>query len=140
MSREIKFRAWDKLQKRFGYLDLSSSDFGDPTWFDCELMQYTGMKDKNDVEIYEGDIVQLDRMPSDKTKTPLICQIEYMPEAMGFYATQADNFVPFSGQNIRDKDRGAGWRDWLRANNYKNHAVEVIGNIYENPELLESDS
>jgi hypothetical protein len=70
--REIKFRAWDTLDKEMIYPDESelivlskngnyltyNTRFDSDCWFGIELMQYTGLKDKNGKEIYEGDIVE----------------------------------------------------------------------------------
>lgn len=112
------------------WVDLTEQDNEDFT-----LMQSTGQRDKNGREIFEGDIVSLDPRP-DTDNGAQVAKISYLPECMGFYAEREENIFPFSGQNIKDPDGGAAWRTWLQTHDYENHAVEVLGNIYENPELL----
>jgi len=119
--REIKFRAWDKANKRMSQVQKWDFKFGD-LWVEAdeedwveqpcfELMQYTGLKDKNGKEIYEGDIVQFDRdNPRVKPKLNLPVIFEN-----GCFQT--------------------GIHDRLILSHVHN-AIDVIGNIYEYPELL----
>lgn len=127
--REIKFRAWDG--KRFytfennrwtlSYNDISGwvvslnqHPVGKQEAIEVELQQYTGLKDKNGKEIYEGDIVECERLGKKHT-----CEVFWFPyEAKFGYRW---HFVPSARKTWR------GLQD----------DVEVIGNIYENPELLE---
>jgi uncharacterized phage protein (TIGR01671 family) len=125
--RDIKFRAWDKRDKQMWYrrwFDLNWYSTIDPSENDIEkpielldrqhmiIMQYTGIKDKNRVEIYESDIVIWD---------------------LGEYEVK---FSSFAGGWIckDDKDDFDCPRLYMLNNSSR---IEVIGNIHENPELLE---
>ena len=141
-TREIKFRAWSKEHKKIGKVEII--DFEDKTiafnyefykniyqrnyhsefeeitlmlndviYKDCffdfeevELMQYTGLKDTEDVEIYEGDIVKF----HDKSyEIKWLCSGFYLHDPKGGFIELAEC----------------------------DECCEVVGNIYENPELLE---
>lgn len=134
--REIKFRAWDKDEKRMIYLannmgsqthlQLNNHSWGvfEPDSEDYYgiasansnlgdiLMQYTGLKDKNGNEIYEGDIVKCDYFTG---------IVDYRENA-GLYLIGNEK----EGKAITFFDI-----------QMSKAIVEVIGNIYENPELLE---
>lgn len=127
--REIKFRAWEKSTKQM--IPVYNIDFDTnmintrSAWrmfTELELMQYTGLTDKNGKEIYEGDILTLWRSlsvsgePRGEYYTPL--PVVYEPLWCQFVA--------------EDKDSKENYRIWQDFD-----AFEVIGNIYENPELLE---
>lgn len=112
MSREIKFRVWDKENKTmlvYPIYELDGEGLKDDIY--SELMQYTGINDKNGKEIYEGDILYTkltDKMGN---------------KAGGTYLTvEFANYPAITGFNVN-----------LRTTNNR----EIVGNIYENPELLE---
>ena len=118
MSREIKFRAWDKVLKRWckGGLCMRIDGYGlDSNRY--ELMQYTGFKDKNGVEIYEGDIVCFWHKTNPYGVRKLLAKVIF--ENVSFTIRHiSDNFL----DGLITLESG--------------DEFEVIGNIYENPELL----
>lgn len=158
--REIKFRAWNKEEKCMIYSDevYPKSEYkfefeifnnfkltlmkminrenayhkdGEETHIeyfepvDAEIMQYTGIKDSNGNEIYEGDIVEF----LDEEVNYSHCGVEY------------DEFINI-GKVIFSHDELMGWditnrnMDLEEVWHYREY-IKVIGNIYENPELLE---
>lgn len=122
--REIKFRIWDYIEKEIiRNEDIKSLDFNSNYFctdmiedyfgneHDNKLMQYTGIKDKNGIEIYEGDIV--------KIQTVKVNEDDYV---IGTVA-----YSEFEGMYVTNKGYILG---------RVNHRTEVIGNVYENSELI----
>lgn len=132
MTREIKFRAWDKLNKEMVFLDYIWNDHwydkdGKATIDNCNsvmrekiynkqliLMQFTGLKDKNGKDIYEGDIVQ-GNVGDDAD----FGKVEVYWRSGGFGVK--NKFTEVDPDSITFVDL---------------ESCEVIGNIYENPNLL----
>ena len=123
MNREIKFRAWDKDRKEMiTYISSISPIVHNILHINLPyiIMQYTWLKDKNWVEIYEGDIVY-DKMNNK------------------FAEVKMNSFWRWS----------LYWINWERMNEYQgeyffswiypdNHNLEIKWNIYENPNLLDN--
>lgn len=136
MNREIKFRAWDKEKRNMfniARLDIADGSCYDHLfsriydyWNECILMQYTGLKDKNDKEIYEGDIVAERTMGS----------INYSVVKFGE--------INISKQACEEKTCICFYNDYSNFNDcwsdepLNAKKIEVVGNIYENTELLNS--
>ena len=133
MQREIKFRVWDKDCKRMHvcgdnthdtiyffedncacYYNLQNGEGSSPDGTGTyKLMQYTGLKDKNGKEIYEGDIISAYNR---RIKGPVI----FDKRGLAFGIPNGPNEIyHFSMNFLESKD------------------IEVIGNIYENPDLIE---
>jgi len=125
--REIKFRAWNKTRKCFTYFSLRPADNLREVVLTCgkpnenfELMQYTGLKDKNGKEIYEGDIVHLGAYNNCQKKwlPTYKCEVKFTLEHGGYAVS-----TPYTDNHFND---------------FEAKYCEIIGNIYENPGLLES--
>lgn len=123
--REIKFRAWNTSQERIIPFHEMEDDHYDlfNEFRHGIIMQYTGLKDKNGKEIYEGDIVKL----------PNFMFAGYGPSIDGGL-TASEYYEDLKGT--------VKWEDAaFMINDMPLHAtigyeIEVIGNIYENSNIL----
>jgi uncharacterized phage protein (TIGR01671 family) len=116
MTREIKFRDWDPETKEMQYFNL---DQYDRTVHDAygNIMQFTGLLDKNGKEIYEGDLLQYDGYNFKLINKEKIYQIKY-----------DDNLAQYYSYNLENSfDTFLVVRAWKES--------KIIGNIYQNPEL-----
>jgi uncharacterized phage protein (TIGR01671 family) len=126
VMREIKFRAWDtRIQQMYRVGD----EYGTRHPLDCcvyaharqpvILQQFTGLHDRNGREIYEGDIInRRDGYEGDTYEPGCVCSVEWDD---GGYCLSKNGTAYIAG---------------LDSCEVINRGIEVIGNIYENPELL----
>lgn len=129
MGNLLRYRAWDKTHKKLGMIDAHMTDGlfqsvkifdedGDD-WQESEnfiLMQSTGLKDKNGTEIFEDDVLKNNDYPNQT----FICKYSMLQASF-----QAESLNGLLTSSLwKDEER-----DW-----------QVLGNIYENPELLEADN
>jgi uncharacterized phage protein (TIGR01671 family) len=120
--REHKYRAWDKVNN----IMIDNVSTGTIQVFDeknkanssnCEFMQFTGLIDKNGIEIYEGDVLQDDERPVE----------------CGVVEWDYDSLIVNNAQITPE------WRKTTVESGLKYRHWIIIGNIYENPELLDKD-
>lgn len=111
MNREIKFRGKNSFLEKWIYaeIQLSGLELFDYAVKEDTIGQFTGLYDKNGKEIYEGDIVQWEECVADYTFVTQKSEV--------FYSENSASFEPL--------------------NEFSYCNFEVIGNIYDNPELLE---
>jgi len=137
--REIKFRAWDKITKKYFYsgtldngdilvihldgeIEISSDDTYKPEDFIIE--QFTGLRDNNGREIYEGDIVSCDKIHirDMSDPDPFTRRIGWNEDAGALVFFMMDGRPHASG--------------YTYCKNNLETIFHIIGNIHENPELL----
>ena len=125
--REIKFRAWDKENEKMMKVsslhlenkEISVKENGTFRLFRMQdLMQYTGIKDKNGKEIYEGDIVLI---KLDETSTWYKTVVGFKKGAFIANLIDKEDYVYIFHHGFTDDD------------------FEIIGNVYENKNLLEEN-
>jgi uncharacterized phage protein (TIGR01671 family) len=173
--REIKFRAWDEQEGKMYSNDVQFVKSGDANndWIcfyeqgkqrieaktnnnilignpfirqQIKLMQYTGLKDENGVEIYEGDIVKADSIWLEVTKEGTV-EREYdvakFKVLFKGYGWVFETLTPAYANTLSFSDYRVGYSFGdgvsIRNNCYETRYTNfvVIGDIYENPELLE---
>lgn len=126
-NSRFKFRAWDKSQNKMYqvrginfdnedlWLKINETQIMGANLFEVELMQYTGLKDKNGKEIFEGDILL------------------YLRKSKRIVSYKNGAFIRYYGN----------YNEYLLYDSFIEDGYltdyEVIGNIYENPELLEGN-
>jgi uncharacterized phage protein (TIGR01671 family) len=129
--RELIFRAWDTEEKEWtkafyvqchggvvkcgGWPELDYEDLDGQ----YEVVQYTGLRDKHRVEIYEGDIVR-GNAPSDFVIVPMLGGLSLL--SIHYLGQDHNELIAMPTNDVQTAS-------WLNES-------EVVGNIYENPELL----
>ena len=124
------FRAWDKLWNlmlaigefdtsyKLVYLEEDNGYRCERDFDEIELMQSTGLKNKKGYEIFEGDIIKFSNYYDDVYVAPVVCDKNYACFGVSFSGAYPISFEYLEEFYTELKD------------------IEVVGNIYENPELL----
>ncbi len=149
MNRQIKFRAWVEEERRYQHGMHDWQDIINTIDLECGyrkslfhlgndssvenviLMQYTGLKDKNGKEEYHNDLVRYEGKSFRGKDQGFIAEIKWDDEQANFYLELKKHWGDFNPASSSLKNRMA-IHVW-------NKDLEIIGNIYENPELLKND-
>jgi uncharacterized phage protein (TIGR01671 family) len=160
-TRQIKFRAWDKTYSLMNYkVQVGNTDHADPNytcnsiWVDSgdfktigwmnaddkciDLMQFTGLKDKNGKEIYEGDILRNETFLVNLETNQKVVDSDFVDYYEVFFNSETgyNSFALKCVKTTRKNNFGLADINKCFINNYTQKS-EVIGNIFENPELLQ---
>lgn len=114
MKRDIKFKVFSTASKRMNGPYFLGANMGINS--DSMIMQYTGLKDKNGKEIYEGDILKLHEDWRGKGEIP------------GYVVFENGRWILQGTMHYSHKDD---------LTNYALSQMEIIGNIFQHPELLQ---
>ena len=137
MNREIKFRAWNVNTKRMAEWEEVRDEYGFKYLLGNDVtipMQFTGLKDKKEKDIYFGDIVKFTFKDSNDLERGTALIVETMNYGVGILRETEWKFGLSKAKAVSE---GGGIMDlWEDDKLWK---VEVIGNIYENPNLCDQD-
>ena len=146
MSREIKFRAWDSDAMQMIYPSIGFNEkyvlqlnceyigeFNGRTYgsIKVQLMQYTGLKDKNGKEIYEGDIINAYDNAAVEDGGYGKIHIGEIIYTYTCYSLKIHGKQTVNTPALKHWENDVYLDDWINAEN-----IEVIGNIYEHENLL----
>ena len=141
MNREIKFRAWDSENKKMLHIGKftiyhekdnglhSGKENKQGDWYNLPLMQFTGLKDYDGKEIFEGDIISFTAVRDSTQKKKF--EIYFDKDCGSWYCKNGSELCNILVEQNND--------DWKRAQNWTikdNQYIRVIGNIYQHSELL----
>lgn len=143
-----KYRVWDKVNKEW----LTGSEALDVYWINNELkvqvgiefadgrsqdefeiVKYTGLKDRNNKEIYEGDIVRHISAHNSK-RIEIVGHVRYERQCCAYWIVYTEYNIHSKRVIHKYKNLNADYGD--DNDNYINLSIDVIGNIFYNPELI----